>query len=321
MNKFFVKTMISVMLLLPFSMALPTGAAVIPQWNVSGSYEVEFVLNGQYSHDMNLVQDSSGNITGNGGYPTVGAYSYSWHITSGTIVGDQLNLVILYDTGVAGAIMHMSGVVAANGTMSGTWNDNAGSNGSTRYGTWSTINQIPVLLSAEDFGVVNYETGFGVLKGYTAGFGLTNATFAGVLSVVAQLYASSTLLQTNTATANVGFVITGSQISTPFDVSGTFDYETDGFWTNVKATEYGQSVAANRVVLTVTLADGRVLTAENTILAGDPTTIFSPITVIVTPTIKDQCKDNGWETFVNPSFKNQGQCVSYVQHLLNDAKR
>jgi hypothetical protein len=30
------------------------------------------------------------------------------------------------------------------------------------------------------------------------------------------------------------------------------------------------------------------------------------------PTSKDQCKDGGWQTFNNPSFKNQGDCVSYV---------
>jgi hypothetical protein len=31
------------------------------------------------------------------------------------------------------------------------------------------------------------------------------------------------------------------------------------------------------------------------------------------PSSKDECKKGGWETFTNPSFKNQGQCVSYVQ--------
>lgn len=30
------------------------------------------------------------------------------------------------------------------------------------------------------------------------------------------------------------------------------------------------------------------------------------------PTKKDQCKKDGWKTFNNPSFKNQGDCVSYV---------
>jgi hypothetical protein len=30
------------------------------------------------------------------------------------------------------------------------------------------------------------------------------------------------------------------------------------------------------------------------------------------PTSKDQCKKGGWKNFTNPSFKNQGDCVSFV---------
>jgi hypothetical protein len=30
------------------------------------------------------------------------------------------------------------------------------------------------------------------------------------------------------------------------------------------------------------------------------------------PTSKDQCKKGGWQAFNNPSFKNQGECVSFV---------
>ncbi len=42
-----------------------------------------------------------------------------------------------------------------------------------------------------------------------------------------------------------------------------------------------------------------------------------PVTVPpapTTPTSKDQCKHDGWKTFTNPKFKNQGQCVSFVEH-------
>jgi hypothetical protein len=31
-----------------------------------------------------------------------------------------------------------------------------------------------------------------------------------------------------------------------------------------------------------------------------------------TPTSLDQCKGDGWRNFTNPSFRNQGDCVSYV---------
>ena len=32
------------------------------------------------------------------------------------------------------------------------------------------------------------------------------------------------------------------------------------------------------------------------------------------PTSKDQCKHGGWKSFASPRFKNQGQCVSWVEH-------
>lgn len=45
------------------------------------------------------------------------------------------------------------------------------------------------------------------------------------------------------------------------------------------------------------------------------TTHFSSYTGTIppAPTAKDQCKNGGWQTFTNLHFKNQGQCVSYVQ--------
>jgi hypothetical protein len=36
--------------------------------------------------------------------------------------------------------------------------------------------------------------------------------------------------------------------------------------------------------------------------------------VAVVPTSKAQCKKGGWKTFTDPKFKNQGQCVAYVNH-------
>jgi hypothetical protein len=33
------------------------------------------------------------------------------------------------------------------------------------------------------------------------------------------------------------------------------------------------------------------------------------------------CKKGGWKTFTNPTFKNQGQCVKYMAHARNSAKK
>ncbi|HLJ69599.1 MAG TPA: hypothetical protein VKX16_19760 [Chloroflexota bacterium] len=37
-----------------------------------------------------------------------------------------------------------------------------------------------------------------------------------------------------------------------------------------------------------------------------------PVAGMFPPTSKDQCKNGGWQNFNNPTFKNQGDCVSYV---------
>jgi len=39
------------------------------------------------------------------------------------------------------------------------------------------------------------------------------------------------------------------------------------------------------------------------------------------PGNKDECKKDGWKTFNNPTFKNQGACVSYVQSNEHAGKR
>ena len=38
------------------------------------------------------------------------------------------------------------------------------------------------------------------------------------------------------------------------------------------------------------------------------------VPVAGSPTSKAQCKHGGWRTFTSPSFKNQGRCVSWVEH-------
>jgi hypothetical protein len=38
------------------------------------------------------------------------------------------------------------------------------------------------------------------------------------------------------------------------------------------------------------------------------------------PASKGECKKGGWKTFINPSFKNQGQCVSFFERQSHTAK-
>ncbi len=51
---------------------------------------------------------------------------------------------------------------------------------------------------------------------------------------------------------------------------------------------------------------------------GNPTGLLYKATINYcanAPTDKDQCKEDDWQGFTNPKFKNQGECVAYVEHL------
>ncbi len=119
-------------------------------------------------------------------------------------------------------------------------------------------------LTAQDFGYYTTSTAVGDVIGYSAGFSLdvkfTDAT------IVVELYSGDTLLQTNTSVDGMFDHLNG--ISGPFDVFGTFDYVTDGYWTNARGAEFGEILIPTKVVATATLASGKVVTAENTLLTS-----------------------------------------------------
>ncbi len=324
----FTKSLVLSVISIPQFFGMVANAAA-PEWNVAGTYVVNFNnLGTDFPHDMTLAQNAQGNVTGGGGSP-VGANAYVWSITNGSLSGNVLTLRAQYtapaDAVTPLTVMYATATIAANGSFSGTWSDNY--QGGARSGTWASASgtavALPGALAAEDFGVVNYATGNGTLRGYTAGFGLAGATFTNVQSVVMKLYAGASLLQTNTSKAKLTTDMSGTQISSPFDVSGTFNYGTDGYWTNTRESQYGQSASATRVVATVVLASGKVVTAENTNLTGIPSTIYpvTPTPVPTTtatstkPTTKSQCKNGGWQTFTKPQFANQGACVAYVNFV------
>lgn len=80
-----------------------------------------------------------------------------------------------------------------------------------------------------------------------------------------------------------------------------------GSWTLSDPTDViGVTVGGNRY--------GWFVTSDFGFLAIDNSEKRDIVPVVGPPTNKDQCKKDGWKTFNNPSFKNQGQCVSYTNH-------
>ncbi len=58
-------------------------------------------------------------------------------------------------------------------------------------------------------------------------------------------------------------------------------------------------------------------TAGNGFLIDNLSLLSGPV-LVGPPTSKNECKNGGWENFNNPSFKNQGACVSYVEKHSKD---
>lgn len=71
------------------------------------------------------------------------------------------------------------------------------------------------------------------------------------------------------------------------------DAEVLGFGVNIGTYNPGYDVATDGVSFNETVYDFEL----------DP----------VVPLTKDECKKGGWMNFTDPSFKNQGQCVSFVE--------
>ncbi len=111
-------------------------------------------------------------------------------------------------------------------------------------------------------------------------------------------------------------------------LQSVIDTATNGLITNVEvnANPFGVSVTPDnsRIYVAnagfgnygnVTVIDAASNTVTNTIPVGDGPFAFGQFLLSLRqtrPTSRDQCKNDGWRSFSNPTFKNQGDCVSFV---------
>ena len=105
-------------------------------WNVTGVSQLTFRLTGDttdYTHHVTLTQNGQ-SVGGSGGYPLTGGDQYHWNITAGSVVGNTISLTALYDLGASGTVMHITGTIALDGSISGTWDDDFGG---ARTGTFT----------------------------------------------------------------------------------------------------------------------------------------------------------------------------------------
>ncbi len=144
MKKTLAKFIMTALLVLPFSAALPAEAATT--WDVTGSHVIKMYYGvNMYGHDMILTQDNAGNLSGYGGHPP-GSNVYTWTIATGTVSGNTIEFWANYtapsDATTPPTTLHVVGTIAPDGTMSGIWDDNF--QGSYRTDTWESVGVVAV---------------------------------------------------------------------------------------------------------------------------------------------------------------------------------
>jgi YVTN family beta-propeller protein len=81
--------------------------------------------------------------------------------------------------------------------------------------------------------------------------------------------------------------------------------------TGVEAIPILRAVTGN----TVSIIDTATNTVEASVPVGNAPAVIAFGPVPTAPTSKDQCKNDGWRNFTSPVFKNQGECMKYVNSL------
>jgi hypothetical protein len=78
-------------------------------------------------------------------------------------------------------------------------------------------------------------------------------------------------------------------------------------------SSFEQTPRIVKTTLFRTSGDAAPATAGHGFLIDNLSQLSGPVPVVISE--KEQCKDGGWKTSTTPVFKNQGQCVSYLNHV------
>ena len=114
---------------------------------------------------------------------------------------------------------------------------------------------------------------------------------------------------TSCGAANTGNLLTSPDARFDLSQYGGSQYST---WADVQTLLGSQTITGIQFVVDSGwfFSDGSQTVTVSNIQVNGQTVVVE----VGPPTSKAQCKNGGWQTFNNPSFRNQGQCVSYVNH-------
>lgn len=323
-----------------FALSVSFAFAATPNWNVTGTYNINVnYSNVDYPETLILTQ-SGGNITGVS-LDTVPPASL-FTVTGGSVSGDYITI----DANQGALVIQMVGTIKPDGSMSGNWGDVTEQLG-LRKGTWETTSgKATAIICSENVLVSDTSTQFVGLTTTNPLNSSSNSSFTLGTPGAAVVAGPDGFPGAWTA------LITGAEwvsnnVIQPTDLTGGADNSwrlfSDSFKIPANATYVSSPVlhlAADNSVQAF-LDGNSVGTASSftTVTDSSPITIttgshtfkfvvkndaydgpFNPTGLLYEttinycvpkfPTTKDQCKKGGWEDF--GIFKNQGDCVSFV---------
>lgn len=138
--------------------------------------------------------------------------------------------------------------------------------------------------------------------------GFTGQTFASAsFTLASESQCQGGSPRFNVVTSDNTFFLGCNNITPTVNGDGTATYNFDA----ASITAGGQPVPTGAISSVEVLID-----IEGTADLSNIT--FNGVTQVpaapTSPTAKADCKKGGWKTFTDPSFKNQGQCVSWFNH-------
>jgi hypothetical protein len=126
-----------------------------PNWDLTGSWEIDYLISGTSAahYEWEITQVDGIITAAHGGNPVGGPWAYEIVLDSGYVIGDTFSLYCHYTVGSTGPHV-LQGVIAPDGTISGTWSQN-GANG-----TFVTLSGSAIPLTLPQYGVVSFPIAF-----------------------------------------------------------------------------------------------------------------------------------------------------------------
>lgn len=123
MKKLIAKIVLAASIIAPLAFALPAHAVAPPNWNITGTWNLNFEIGGgHYLHTMDVASFNltTGEFSGTGVWNDNPA-AYTWTVT-GTVSENNIRFHIIYTgTGNPGYTVDATGVIASATSMNGTW--------------------------------------------------------------------------------------------------------------------------------------------------------------------------------------------------------